>query len=127
MPKATVSAVREDLRRQVYDLLGELNPRFIKVGNKYGIILTDLNGEKQYVRLYPQTTNPVPGKTAEEVMQDEIDTYNATQERKAEAKRKSIEKTERDKARREAMAAAKKAVNEQFKEEEEEREEEEGE
>lgn len=115
MPKVNVPAVRENLREQVYDLLGLPQGDFKKItGSKYGIILTDPNGEEQYVKLAVTVVTLKDGQNARDLMESEIEQYTEKQEEKAQAKAASAEKAARDKARKEALAAAKKAVEEKF-------------
>lgn len=68
---------------------------------QYGVLLTDLNGVERYVRIGAIVAEEREDMTAEELMQSEIDAYQAKQEAKAEKAKKKEEKIARDKARRE--------------------------
>lgn len=68
---------------------------------QYGVLLTDLNDVQRYVRIGAIVAEEREDMTAEELMQSEIDAYQAKQEAKAEKAKKKEEKIARDKARRE--------------------------
>ena len=107
--KYTKNVVDADLRTRIFD---EIMPKFSiadreykKVNDRqYGIILTDLNGNKRYVRIGVIVAEEREDMTAEELMESEVAKYNEAQEKKAEKKRKSEEKAQRDKERREKKA-----------------------
>ena len=68
---------------------------------QYGCLLTDLNGTQRYVRIGAIVAEEREDMTAEELMQSEIDAYNAKQaDKEAKAKAKA-EKAQKDKERRE--------------------------
>lgn len=82
--------------------------RIYKINDRqYGIILTDLNGVERYVRIGAIVAEEREDMTARELMDSEIAKYNETQAKKAERAAKKAEKIARDKAKREAEAAAK--------------------
>lgn len=119
---ATISntVVNNDLRVRVFnDLLindtTEIEYRKIN-DRQYGAILTDLNGNERYVRIGVIVAEEREDQTARELMQTEIDQYNATQERKAAKAAENAEKAARD-AERRAAKAAEKAAKEKAKEE----------
>ena len=69
---------------------------------QYGVILTDKNGIERYVRVGAIVAEEREDKTARELMQEEIDKYQAAQAKKEETARKRAEKAATDKAKREA-------------------------
>jgi len=82
--------------------------KYVKVNDRqFGIILTDLNGEKRYIRLGAIVAELREDMTAEELMKSEIDMYNQKQADKAEKVKAKEKKIAKDKARREAEAKAK--------------------
>ena len=112
MAKISKTAVDKDLRDRVFDMLINVsideamertddNP-FVKINDRqYGIILTDANGEQRYVRIGAIVAELREDMTAKELMQSEIDAYNAKQADKAEKTKKKEIKIAKDKARRE--------------------------
>lgn len=107
MAKITKNIVDKALREQVFQCLFEdCNPAdygFDKVNDRqYGCILTDLNGVKRYVRIGVIVAEERDDMTAEELMQSEIDAYQAKQDAKAEKAKAKAEKIAADKAKREA-------------------------
>ena len=106
MPKVSKSVVDKDLRDAVFNSLLENDGIFMSKlhrinDRQYGVILTDLNGEKRYCRIPVIVAELREDMTAEELMQSEIDAYNTKREEKAKAKAKAAEKAAKDKARRE--------------------------
>ena len=80
--------------------------RFDKVNDRqFGIIMKDLNGNERYVRIGAIVAEEREDMTAQELMQKEIDEYNAKQEAKAEKAKAKAEKIARDKAKREQAKA----------------------
>jgi len=115
MAKVTKNIVDKDLRETVFnDLFNQVelpSPDYKKINDRqYGIILTDLNGVKRYCRIGVIVAEERDDMTAEELMQSEIDAYNAKQEVKAEKAKKKEEKIANDKARREKEKEAKENV-----------------
>lgn len=123
MPKISKTAVDKALRDSVFTLLwgdkdvtemtDESTGIQIKKINdrQYGVLLTDLNGVQRYVRIGAIVAEEHEDMTAQELMQKEIDEYNAKQEAKAEKAKAKEEKIARDKARREALAKEKEEVS----------------
>jgi hypothetical protein len=108
--KYTKSVVDADLRATIFnDLInGAANLIYQKVNDRqYGCILTDKNGHDRYVRIGAIVAEEREDMSARELMQKEIDEYNAKQAEKAEKAAKRAEKAEADKARREAKAKEK--------------------
>lgn len=115
MAKVTKAIVDKELREQVFSHLDIENAYtedglFRKINDRqYGVLLTDLNGVQRYVRIGAIVAEEREDMTAEELMQSEIDAYNAKQEVKAEKAQKKAEKIAKDKAKREAEAKEKEA------------------
>lgn len=111
MPKISKTVVDADLRATIFDDIFNNNATafaYKKVNDRqYGCLLTDKNGVERYVRVGAIVAEEREDMTARELMQSEINLYNETQAAKAEKKRKSAEKAERDKAKREAKAKEK--------------------
>lgn len=75
--------------------------RFDKVNDRqFGIIMTDLNGHKRYIRIGAIVAEEREDMTAEELMQSEINAYQAKQDAKAEKAKAKAEKIAKDKAKR---------------------------
>ncbi len=105
MPKLTKNVVDADLRARIFDdiLNGEYCIHYTKVNDRqYGCIMTDKNGVERYCRVGVIVAEEREDMTARELMQSEIDAYNAKQEEKAEKAKAKTEKAARDKAEREA-------------------------
>ena len=117
--KYTKTVVDADLRARIFSEIFELqegetafvtenNIEYRKVNDRqYGVILTDKNGHERYVRIGAIVAEEREDMDARELMQKEIDEYNAKQTEKAEKAAKRAEKAEADKARREAKAKEK--------------------
>lgn len=113
MSKVTKAIVDKELRDFIFD---EIMPKFPAGGREYvrindrqyGVLLTDANGEQRYVRIGAIVAELREDMTAEELMQSEINAYNAKQEVKAEKAQKKAEKIAKDKAKREAEKAKEK-------------------
>ena len=108
--KYTKSVVDADLRARVFEELDidAEDSCFAKINDRqFGIILTDKNGHERYVRIGAIVAEEREDMSASELMQKEIDEYNAKQAEKAEKAAKRAEKAEADKARREAKAKEK--------------------
>lgn len=106
MAKVTKAIVDKDLRDRIFqDAIYANNDEieWFKINDRqYGCILTDLNGEQRYIRLGAIVAELREDMTAEELMQSEIDAYNAKQDAKAEKAQKKAEKIAKDKEKREA-------------------------
>ena len=106
MPKVTKNIVDKHLRDRIFVGLiandEEIIENLHRINDRqYGVILTDLNGEKRYCRIPVIVAELREDMTAEELMQSEIDAYNAKQEEKVEKAKAKAEKAAKDKARRE--------------------------
>lgn len=104
MAKISKTVVDKDLRNRVFMWLMD-DPDFInsikKINDRqYGCILTDLNGVNRYVRIGAIVAEEREDMTAEELMQKEIDEYNAKQAKKEETAKARAEKAKKDKERR---------------------------
>ena len=105
MPKLTKNVVDADLRARIFDdvLNGEYCIHYVKVNDRqYGCILTDKNGVERYCRVGVIVAEEREDMTARELMQSEIEAYEAKQAEKAEKAKAKAEKAARDKAAREA-------------------------
>lgn len=109
MAKVNKTIVDKELRDRVFSIIADGDIDLFKKVNdrQYGIVLTDMNGEKRYVRLGAIVAELRDDMTAEELMQSEIDAYNQKQADKAEKAKAKAEKIAKDKAKREAEAKAK--------------------
>jgi len=113
MAKVTKNIVDKDLRDRVFTLLwgdkdvSEMTDattgiQINKINDRqYGCILTDLNNVHRYVRIGAIVAEERDDMTAEELMQSEIDAYQAKQNEKAEKAKAKAEKIAADKAKRE--------------------------
>ena len=114
MAKVTKAVIDKGLRDSVFDMLvGPTCPfsdQFTKINDRqYGIIMVDANGVHRYVRVGAIVAEERKDMTAEELMQSEIEEYNAKLEVKAEKEKAKQEKIAKDKARRAAEKAKKEA------------------
>ena len=107
MAKISKTAVDKALRDQVFSGLFEegvaymAGMDFVKINDRqYGILLTDANGTQRYCRIGVIVAEEREDMTAKELMQKEIDEYNAKQEAKAEKAKAKAEKIAKDEARR---------------------------
>lgn len=103
MAKVTKQIVDADLRARVFDDIFRTNDLdYAKINDRqYGVLLTDLNGEQRYVRIGAIVAELREDMTAYELMQSEIQAYNAKQDAKAEKAKAKQEKIAQDKAKRE--------------------------
>lgn len=103
--KHTTPVLNADLRTRVFDALNIDNiPNFVKINNcRYGILMTDLDGNERYVQVNIKATKFDEDTPASELMQKELDDYAAQLERErtiaenrakkaAEAKKKKEER-----------------------------------
>lgn len=106
MAKVTKNIVDKHLRDMIFGDLIEsadtLYPYERINDRQYGIILTDDNGVQRYCRIGVIVAEERDDMTAEELMQSEINAYQAKQDEKAEKARAKAEKIAKDKAKREA-------------------------
>ena len=103
MANISKTVVDKALREEIFTMLINEGTSWKKINDRqYGVILTDLNGEKRYVRLGAIVAELRDDMTAEELMQSEIDAYNAKQEAKAEKAQKKAKKIASDTAKRKA-------------------------
>lgn len=102
----TKNVVDADLRSIVFDdiLVKTADIRdfdYQKVNDRqYGVILTDLNGTKRYVRIGVIVAEEREDMTAEELMQSEIAKYQEAQAKKAELAAKRAKKAASDAEKR---------------------------
>lgn len=109
----TKAMIDQEIRARIFDEIMPKYPaggrEYIKINDRqYGLILTDANGEERYCRIGVIVAEEREDMTARELMQAEIDAYNAKQAEKAEKAKAKAEKIARDKAKREAKAAEEK-------------------
>lgn len=110
--KITKTVTDEALREEVFNRLNISNIEDFQRVNarQYGILLTDLNGVERYVRIGAIVAEERADVTARELMEKEINDYNAKQSVKAQKAAERAEKAARDKAEREAKKKEKEAV-----------------
>ena len=112
MAKVTKNIVDRALRDEVFNdiglsencpPIGDFNNDYYKVNDRqYGVLITDLNGVQRYCRIGVIVAEEREDMTAEELMQSEINAYQAKQDAKAEKAKAKAEKIAKDKAKREA-------------------------
>lgn len=104
MAKISKNIVDADLRSRVFaDAIFDENDEitWVKINDRqYGCILTDQNGCERYCRLGVIVAEEREDMTADELMQSEIDAYNAKQVEKAEKAKAKAEKAAKDKEAR---------------------------
>ena len=102
--KNSQSIVDSAIRTEVFSTLNVANIEgFQKINDRqYGVIVTDINGNKRYARVGVIVAQEREDMTAEELMAAEVADYNDKQAKKAEAAAKRAEKAAKDKAAREA-------------------------
>lgn len=102
--KNSQSIVDSAIRTEVFSTLNVANIEgFQKINDRqYGVIVTDINGNKRYARVGVIVAQEREDMTAEELMAAEVADYNGKQAKKAEAAAKRAEKAAKDKAAREA-------------------------
>lgn len=104
--KHTTTVLNADLRARVFEALNIDNlPDFIKINNcRYGIIMTDIDGNERYVQVNIKATKFDEDIPARELMQKELDDYAAQlarEEAAAEKKAKKIAEAEAKKKKEE--------------------------
>lgn len=102
MAKISKTVVDKALRDQVFETLIPTDAEpFVKINDRqYGVILTDLNGVRRYVRIGAIVAEEREDMTAEELMQSEIAAYEAKQADKEAKAQARAEKAKKDKERR---------------------------
>ena len=100
MAKITKTVVDKELRDRIFGWICQDEDTFIKVNDRqYGCILTDLNGVERYVRIGAIVAEEREDMTAKELMQSEIDAYQAKQDAKAEKAKAKAEKIAKERQR----------------------------
>ena len=102
MAKISKNVVDKQLREAVFEAIftNEIQ-NFVKVNDRqYGVLLTDLNGVRRYVRIGAIVAEEREDMTAEELMQSEIAAYEAKQADKEAKAQARAEKAKKDKERR---------------------------
>ena len=104
MAKISKTVVDKALRESIfYDMFQNDCGMFdyVKINDRqYGVLLKDLNGVERYVRIGAIVAEEREDMTAEELMQKEIDEYNAKQAEKEVKAQARAEKAKKDKERR---------------------------
>lgn len=105
MPKISKTVVDKTLREGIFHDMFQNDCGmydYVKINDRqYGVLITDLNGVQRYVRIGAIVAEEREDMTAEELMQAEIDAYNAKQADKEEKAKKKADKAKKDKERRE--------------------------
>lgn len=105
MAKVSKAEVDKKLRDTVFEDLfteGLKEDGYTKINDRqWGIIITDANGHERYIRIGAIVAEEREDMTARELMQAEIDAYNAKQAEKAEKAEAKKAKIAKDKAKRE--------------------------
>ena len=110
MPKLTKNVVDSALRDAIFSDLYEgkselMDNIYVKINDRqYGTIIVDKNGAERYCRVGVIVAEEREDMTARELMQSEIEAYEAKQAEKVEKAKAKAEKVARDKAAREAKA-----------------------
>lgn len=108
--KHTTPVLNADLRARVFEALNLDNVSgFIKINNcRYGIILTDLDGNDRYIQVNVKATKFDEDVPAQEMMQKELNDYadqlsreKATAEKKAKKVAEAKAKKEKEKEKEE--------------------------
>ena len=102
MAKISKTVVDKQLREAVFEAIftNEIQ-NFTKINDRqYGVLITDLNGVKRYVRIGAIVAEEREDMTAEELMQSEIAAYEAKQAEKEAKAQARAEKAKKDKERR---------------------------
>lgn len=107
--KISKALVDANLRTAVFNAIGIANIEgFHKINDRqFGCLVEDINGEQRYVRVGCIVAEQRDDMTAAELMQSEVDKYEAAQEKKRKQAAERKIKAERDKAKREAAAKEK--------------------
>lgn len=107
MAKITKNIVDKDLREKIFEDLitqpgeGYTGYEYHKINDRqYGVLITDLNGAQRYCRIGVIVAEERDDMTAEELMQSEINAYQAKQDIKAEKAKAKAEKIAKDKEKR---------------------------
>lgn len=107
----TKNIVDANLRNTIFDdIIHNDNYIYQKINDRqYGVLLTDLNGVERYCRIGVIVAEEREDMTAAELMQSEVNKYNAARSKKEKAAQEKAEKAARDKAKREEKAKEKEA------------------
>lgn len=109
MAKVTKNIVDKNLRDRVFgDMFTSSEKACLTEGTyqkindrQWGVLITDLNGVQRYVRIGAIVAEEREDMTAEELMQSEINAYQAKQTEKETKAKAKAEKIAKDKAQRE--------------------------
>lgn len=116
MAKVSKAIVDKDLRDRVFaDAIFDDNDEIVwnKINDRqYGCILTDANGVERYIRLGAIVAEIREDMSAQELMESEIEAYNAKIAEKEEKAKAKAEKIAKDKERRAKEKAEKEKESE---------------
>ena len=106
MAKISKTAIDKNLRDRVFAGITGKDEYFlsklVRINDRqYGAIMKDMNGEQRYIRIGAIVAELRDDRTAEELMQSEINAYQAKQDEKAIKALKKEQKIAKDKAQRE--------------------------
>lgn len=107
--KLSKAVVDENVRNVIFDALNIASIEgFHRINaRQYGCIVEDINGERRYARVGVIVAEVCEDMTADQVMQSEIDKYEAAQAKKTEQAAKRAEKAAKDAEKRAAAAKEK--------------------
>ena len=101
--KHTTTVLNADLRARVFETLNIDNIEgFVKINNcRYGILMTDLDGNERYIQVNVKATKFDDIKTAKEAMEEEMESYADQLARERAAAEKKEKKIAEAKAKKE--------------------------
>ena len=101
--KHTTPVLNADLRARVFEALNIDNiPNFVKINNcRYGILLTDLDGNERYIQVNIKATKFDEDKPAKISMQEEMEAYALQLAREEASAEKHAKKVAEAKAKKE--------------------------
>ena len=107
MASISKAVVDRELREQVFNdiFAGAADTIYNRINDRqWGVLLTDMNGTQRYVRIGAIVAEEREDMTAAELMQSEIDKYQASVRKKEETAKRNAEKAAKDKAARRAAS-----------------------
>lgn len=107
--KLSKAVIDSQIRAAIFDELNIANIEGFKKINErqFGCLVEDAEGHQRYARVGVIVAEMRDDMTAAELMQSEVDKYEAAQEKKRQQAAERKIKAERDKAKREAAAKEK--------------------
>ena len=102
--KISKAIVDSNIRAAIFNALNVANIEgFHKINDRqFGCIVEDVNGERRYARVGVIVAEQREDMTADQLMQSEIDAYNAAQEKKRVKAIERATKAAKDQAKRAA-------------------------